>query len=124
MTLMKHFLLYAFLLTSLLCACNGVDRSSEQPLPPTVQTLGAAAEGHKATFNGQVTDSPNSDVLECGFLYGNDTLRVTVKCEAPSTIFTAEADSIDAGTYFAVAYARNGVGTSYGDTIHFEITGE
>ena len=37
------------------------------------------------------------------------------------TEFTAVTDSLSAGTYFAVAYAKNGVGTSYGDTIHFTI---
>ena len=64
---------------------------------------------------------PNSDVLECGFLYGNDTLRVKLKSEEVSLLFSAYADSLQNGNYYAVAYARNGVGTSYGDTVRFQI---
>ena len=84
-------------------------------------TLAAEAAGDGVLLNGRVTDSPNSDVLECGFLYGNDTLRVKLKSEEVSLLFSAYADSLQNGNYYAVAYARNGVGTSYGDTVRFQI---
>lgn len=112
------YILPSFILFS---ACNGVDRSGEQPFAPTVETLAAEAAGDGVLLNGRVTDSPNSDVLECGFLYGNDTLRVKLKSEEVSLLFSAYADSLQNGNYYAVAYARNGVGTSYGDTVRFQI---
>lgn len=116
-----HTLLYILPSFILLLACNGVDRSGEQPFAPTVETLAAEAAGDGVLLNGRVTDSPNSDVLECGFLYGNDTLRVKLKSEEVSLLFSAYADSLQNGNYYAVAYARNGVGTSYGDTVRFQI---
>lgn len=103
------------------CACNPVDRSSEQPLAPTVATAAATVVADSAELRGEILTSPNSDVTECGFTYGNDTLRVTLKAENVATVFTAVTDSLGAGDYYAVAYARNGVGTGYGDTIRFTI---
>ena len=97
-------------------ACNPVDRSDEQPFAPTVETLGATVEGDHALLAARVTASPNS-----GFAYGNDTLRAKTTAEAPTADFTALTDSLGAGRYYAVAFAQNGVGTSYGDTIHFVI---
>ena len=80
-----HTLLYILPSFILLSACNGVDRSGEQPFAPTVETLAAEAAGDGVLLNGRVTDSPNSDVLECGFLYGNDTLRVKLTSDDVST---------------------------------------
>lgn len=123
---MKLKSVYHIFLSSsiLLAACNAVDRSGEQPFAPTVKTLGVASGNDETIFNGEVVASPNSDVLECGFLYGNDTLRVTLKCDEVNALFTASTDSIEAGDYFAVAYARNGVGTSYGDTVRFSVSNQ
>ena len=117
----RHTLLYILPSFLLFTACNGVDRSSEQPFAPTVETLAAEAAGDGVLLNGRVIDSPNSDVLECGFLYGNDTLRVKLMSEEVSPLFSAYADSLKNGNYYAVAYARNGMGTSYGDTVRFQI---
>lgn len=118
---MKHSL-YASLAVSLsLVACNPVDRSSEQPFAPSVSTLSAAAEGPRALLTGAVTASPNSRLAECGFNYGNDTLRLEAKAPEPAELFAVETDDLEPGRYFAVAYARNGVGTSRGDTLYFEI---
>lgn len=86
-----HTLLYILPSFILLSACNGVDRSGEQPFAPTVETLAAEAAGDGVLLNGRVIDSPNSDVLECGFLYGNDTLRVKLKSEEVSLLFSAYA---------------------------------
>ena len=108
-------------LVSVLTASCGEDRSGEQPFPPTVQTLSAVAEGPRATLAGLVTASPNSSLKACGFKYGNDTLRAEVQAAEPLPSFSAETDSLGAGRYFAVAYAQNGMGTSYGDTLYFTV---
>lgn len=111
-------------------SCNPVDRSGEQPFAPTVETSSATTGGDSVKLVGRVLTSVNSDILSTGFAYGNavnDTLRKTVKSDsllisAPS--FAAVVDSLGAGDYYAVAFATNGVGTSYGDTIHFTIRGK
>lgn len=103
-----------------MAAC-GEDRSSEQPFAPTVKSLGAVVEADSALLSGEVTASPNSSLTECGYAYGNDTLRLNCKAPLPTESFTAVTDSLGPGRYFAVAYARNGVGISWGDTIYFNI---
>lgn len=121
---MPRILPIPFVALSILATCVaacGEDRSGEQPFAPTVQSISAEVRADSAILTGRVTASPNSTLQECGFAYGNDTLRATCKATAPSEQFTAVTDSLSAGTYFAVAYAKNGVGTSYGDTIHFTI---
>lgn len=72
-------------------------------------------------LTGAVKASPNSRLAECGFNYGNDTLRLEAKAPEPAELFAVETDGLEPGRYFAVAYARNGVGTSRGDTLYFEI---
>lgn len=117
---MKHLLLPACCIA--LTACNPVDRSSEQPLAPTVKTIDATIVADSALLRGEVLASPNSAVTACGFAYGNDTLRSTVTAAEATTVFTAVTTPLEAGTYFAVAYATNGIGTTYGDTIYFQIS--
>lgn len=110
--------IFLLILLAFLLSC-GEDRSGEQPFAPVVHSLSAVVVGDSAELTGYVSESVNSSLKSCGFSYGNDTLRAT--CEAPEATetFTAVTDSLGAGTYFAVAYAKNGVGTSYGDTIYF-----
>lgn len=112
---------YLILIALTLLAACGEDRSGEQPFAPSVKSINAVAEADSAWLSGEVTASPNSTLTECGFAYGNDTLRASCKAAAPTTSFTAVTDSLGPGRYFAVAYARNGVGTSWGDTIYFTI---
>ena len=38
-------------------------------------------------------------------------------------LFRATADSLESGSYYCIAYARNGMGTAYGDTVRFSISG-
>ncbi len=116
---MKHLVYIA--LSLVFGACNPVDRSGEQPLPPTVQTLDAEDMVDSVRLNGVVLTSPNSDITDCGFYYGNDTLRLTAKAVVSTASFSAITDSLGVGTYFYVAYAKNGVGTGYGDTLRFTI---
>lgn len=110
-----------FLLTAAVLTACGEDRSSEQPFAPTVLTLGAEADADSVVMTGAVTASPNSTLRTCGFAYGNDTLRLRTNVEEPSATFTATVDSLLPGDYYTVAFATNGVGTSYGDTLYFTI---
>ena len=120
---MKHpvGLFFFFFTLGLTTACYPLGLSGEQPFAPTVETLGATIEGHCALLSARVTASPNSDLTACGFAYGNDTLRAKTTAEAPTADFTAATDSLGSGQYYAVAFAQNGVGTTYGDTILFTI---
>lgn len=103
-------------------SCHPVDRSDEQPFPPTVMTTGCEVQSDSCLLMGEVTASPNSDLKRCGFRYGNDTLRVDLSCEQPTLIFSATTRPLLPGRYYAVAYAANGVGLTIAtDTIWFEI---
>ena len=110
-------------LVSVLTASCGEDRSGEQPFAPTVQSVGVEVKQHTAVLTGAVLASPNSSLKECGFAYGNDTLRAKCTAAEPAATFTAETDSLGAGHYYAVPYASNGVGTTYADTLYFDIAG-
>lgn len=106
----------------LTAACSGEDRSGEQPFAPTVQTLSAEVMGDSCLLRGAVTSSPNSSLRGVGFAYGNDTLRLTAVSTERTELFQAVTKPLHPGTYFAVAFAENGVGKTIGtDTIYFEI---
>lgn len=124
MHIMKHFpsLVLLAIATGAAAAC-GEDRSGEQPFAPTVQSVGVEVKQHTAVLTGAVLASPNSSLKECGFAYGNDTLRAKCTAAEPAATFTAETDSLGAGHYYAVPYASNGVGTTYADTLYFDIAG-
>ena len=124
MHIMKHFpsLVLLAIAAGAAAAC-GEDRSGEQPFAPTVQSVGVEVKQHTAVLTGAVLASPNSSLKECGFAYGNDTLRAKCTAAEPAAIFTAETDSLGAGHYYAVPYASNGVGTTYADTLYFDIAG-
>ena len=125
MHIMKHFpsLVLLAIAASAAAAC-GEDRSGEQPFAPTVQSVGVEVKQHTAVLTGAVLASPNSSLKECGFAYGNDTLRLNVVADSARYEFEARTDSLRPGNYFAVAYAKNGVGTSFGDTVRFSIRNE
>ena len=124
MHIMKHFpsLVLLAIAAGAAAAC-GEDRSGEQPVAPTVQSVGVEVKQHTAVLTGAVLASPNSSLKECGFAYGNDTLRAKCTAAEPAATFTAETDSLGAGHYYAVPYASNGVGTTYADTLYFDIAG-
>ncbi len=106
----------------LLYTACGDDRSGEQPFAPTVKSVSAVADGDSALLTGFVTSSPNSTLKKCGFVYGNDTLRKEKASETAGETFGVMTDSLGAGDYYAVAYAQNGVGKGYGDTLRFTIS--
>ena len=124
MPTMQHFpsLVLLAIAAGAAAAC-GEDRSGEPPFAPTVPSVGVAVKQHTAVLTGAVLASPNSSLKECGFAYGNDTLRAKCTAAEPAATFTAETDSLGAGHYYAVPYASNGVGTTYADTLYFDIAG-
>ena len=80
------FSLHLLFISTILAACSGEDRSGEQPFPPTVAAVGCTVEGNIATLKACVTSSPNSSLKQCGFNYGNDTLRLEAKAAEPEYI--------------------------------------
>lgn len=119
---MKKIVLPLFLFPILL-ACSPEDRSGEQPFAPQVETLEAVAEGPYVTLHGYVAASPNSVLRKTGFVYGNDTLRLRVEqTENLQAIYSLTTDSLGAGTYFYAAFATNGIGTTYADTLTFTVS--
>ena len=112
--------LFLSLAAATLASCIGEDRSGEQPFAPTVETVSVTPQGPVAQLEGLVTASPNSTLLGCGFHYGNDTLTLTADSEVQDRFF-ALTDTLAPGSYYAVAFARNGVGTTSADTLWFDI---
>lgn len=103
-------------------ACSGEDRRSEQPFAPTVENVGTTVTGDSCLLTGRVTASPNSSLRSCGFAYGNDTLRLQANSAEATTLFTTTTRPLEPGTYYAVAFAENGIGRSYApDTLYFEV---
>lgn len=108
-------------LIAFVMGCSGEDRSSEQPLVPTVKTESCTVIADSCRMSGVVLKSPNSPVVKQGFYYGNDTLKKNVNSKDSVAVFKAVTESLLPGRYYYVAFATNGVGTSYGDTLQFEI---
>lgn len=117
---MKKYIWGIGLLCTLI-ACHPEDRSNEQPFAPTVRTLTTEVQGNVCLMTGQIDASPNSRIRKRGFKYGNDTLRLEVVSEIETDLFQAYTEELLPGEYFMVAYATNGVGTSMGDTLRFQI---
>lgn len=106
----------------MLSSCSGEDRSNEMPRVPVVRTASAVVEGGACTMSGMVEESHNSALRECGFVYGaTGENSMQLKADTART-FTARVDSLENGDYFCVAYAKNGMGVSYGDTLRFVVS--
>lgn len=114
----------AFLLIALvtLWACHPEDRSGEQPFKPEVANATYEILGDSCRLHGVILSSPNSDVLGCGFVYGNDTLRIQAIADSCSMAFSVVTKPLEHGDYYAVAFAENGMGRSSApDSMHFTI---
>ena len=85
MRFLTHMLWAAAALTAT-AACSGEDRAGEQPLEPTVATRSYTVTADSVVLRGEVLTSHNSRIRECGFFYGNDTLRVTLKADEAATL--------------------------------------
>lgn len=119
---MRLLLFLPALWLTLLTACSGEDRSGEVPYAPQVRTLRATPLGNTCRLWGQVLSSPNSRLLGCGFVVIGDTLTRQIAASDTTWQFAAVADSLAAGHYRVVAYARNGIGTTTAtDTLTFTI---
>lgn len=102
-------------------SCSGEDRSDEMPRVPVVSTMSAIVSGDSCIMTGCVIESHNSPVKECGFIYYSDSIASNkIQCDTTS-VFSAIVDSLSKGEYFYAAYARNGMGTTYGDTLQFTV---
>ena len=119
---MKNLLL-VLMMVALLAGCAGKDRSGEQPFAPTVKTVGATILADGVSLQGTVLASPNSTLAACGFYCGNDTLKDTLTA-ATVADFSCTIDSIKAGKYYFVAFAKNGMGESLGDTLYFMLAND
>ena len=116
----KNIIIMAALMA--MTACNPEDRSDEQPFRPEVANAACEVLGDSCRMHGYIVSSQNSDVLGCGFYYGNDTLKVQVKCDSCSTTFSAVTKPLLPGDYYAVSFAENGMGLSTApDTMVFHI---
>ena len=115
---------HIFILLQVICilsSCGGEDRSGEQPMKPKVKTLSTEVVGDSCVVVGMVEESLNSRVVRRGITYGNDTLRAESLATDTLETFHASTQRLLPGTYFVAAFAENGIGISYGDTIYFTI---
>jgi len=93
---------------------------------PVVVTNAQTLTGNQVTFNGNVTSENGSPVTERGFVFDtspNPTYLNNVLISGSGTGAFTATYSPSAGTYYARAFATNSVGTSYGSSITFTITG-
>ena len=120
---MRNTIVYPLVaLMVMIAACSPEDRSSEVPLVPTVSNTSFVIEADSCLLKGEVLASPNSSLKGCGFEYGNDTLKATTNSEAPTMQFVARTRSLRPGTYYAVAFAENGMGKAFApDSMFFTI---
>jgi len=91
---------------------------------PTVDTdAETSVTSSAATLNATITATGGAVVTATGFKYGTNAALTTpsdVAGGGNSSPFTASLTGLTASTqYWAVGYATNSVGTSYGDTITF-----
>jgi uncharacterized protein (TIGR02145 family) len=91
---------------------------------PTVDTDAATSvTDTTATLNATITATGGVAVTATGFKYGTDaglTTPTDIAGSGTSSPFTASLTGLTAATqYWAVGYATNSAGTSYGDTITF-----
>jgi uncharacterized protein (TIGR02145 family) len=93
-------------------------------LAPTVDTDAASSvTATAATLNATITATGGSAVTATGFKYATNaalTSPTDAAGSGTSSPFTGSLTGLTASTqYWAVGYATNAVGTSYGDTITF-----
>ncbi len=91
---------------------------------PTVDTdTASSVTSSAATLNAIITATGSAAVSATGFKYATNSALTTptdVPGSGTSSPFTGSLTGLSPGTqYWAVGYATNSVGTSYGDTITF-----
>jgi hypothetical protein len=92
----------------------------------TVRTLDITdISGNSATLNGSASSSSYSySIKERGFVYATHSNPVNggTKITASSD-FVATVTNLSKATYYVCAYAKNSLGTEYGEERSFQITG-
>jgi uncharacterized protein (TIGR02145 family) len=96
----------------------------DPPTSPTVDTDAATSVTETtATLSATITATGGAAVSATGFKYGTDaglTTPTDIAGSGTTSPFTASLTGLTGATqYWAVGYATNSVGTSYGDTITF-----
>ncbi|MBR6068799.1 MAG: hypothetical protein IKP45_13495 [Bacteroidales bacterium] len=107
----------------LLLSCD-----KQQPAYPPVLGDGIAeVTSSEVILKSSFKTTEFEAVSECGFVVGRDTIfneytKVMSKKVASDFSCTLEnIDSIDSGKYYAKSYAKNRIGTGYGNLFSFEI---
>ena len=96
-----------------------------------VRTIEPVVSGSKVTLAGEYTPETGNDYLpsEVGFVYdtqGNPKSGGTViKCKVDNETksFSTTVDDFGKGTYYVQAYAKNRLGTEYGEVRSFNLSG-
>ncbi len=96
-----------------------------------VRTIEPVVSGSKVTLAGEYTPETGNDYLpsEVGFVYdtqGNPKNGGTViKCKVDNETksFSTTVDDFGKGTYYVQAYAKNRLGTEYGEMRSFNLSG-
>lgn len=96
-----------------------------------VRTIDPVISGDKVTLAGEYTHEDGDDYIpsEVGFVYdaqGNPKNGGTViKCKVDNNTksFSTTVDDFGKGTYYVQAYAKNRLGTEYGEVRSFNLSG-
>lgn len=94
----------------------------------TVRTVGASVSRNKATLSGEYSNRsynkyPTSEV---GFIYSDSKEDIANGKKVPATknsAFSAVIEDLSAGEWYVQAYARNSLGTEFGNIVSFKVDG-
>ena len=97
--------------------------------PPSVSSAAAGSiAALSAVLNGNVSNAGTSAVTARGFVYSTMSMTLEIGADGITTLssgsgtglFSATAENLSPGTtYYFRAFATNGTGTSYGETLSF-----
>lgn len=95
----------------------------------TVRTTKIDIAGKTITLGGEYTYTENNAPIEVGFMYAtqdnpkNGGTVIKAKVDNTTKSFTSILNELDKGIYYVQAYAKNSIGTAFGDILSFEIKG-
>lgn len=116
---------HAILVMTLSFSCGDEDKEPAKTIPVINTSPMENVTATTATASGTVTADGNSDVTEVGFVYSSVVAVPTiadskVTATAINGVFSATLANLTSGTTYHVrAYAKNSVGTGYGDVLNF-----
>ncbi len=96
-----------------------------------VRTVEPVVSNNKVTLAGEYTPETGIDYLpsEVGFVYDtrgnpkNDGTVIKCKVDNKTMSFSTTVDNFGKGTYYVQAYAKNRLGTEYGEVRSFNLSG-